>query len=314
VLEPAVEAASELSRLHSLLVSWRGELVLERYFNGTRAGRLANVKSVSKSLISALVGIAIDRKLIERVDQPITAFFPDAFTAATAAAKRAITVEDLLSMRAGLESTSSRNYGSWVRSRNWVRYALARPLLSAPGTEMDYSTGNTHLLSAILTKVARKSTRQFAQDVLAGPLGFTLADWPRDPQGVYFGGNDMLLTPRQMVAFGELYLNRGARNGREILPAAWVDASFVPRARSHWSDQLYGYGWWMRDVSGRRIYFAWGYGGQFIFVVPDLRLVVVATSSTTTDDERRGHRRTVQDVVEQFVIEPLAARSSLFRH
>lgn len=306
VLGRAVEIASELPRLHSLLVSWRGDLALEHYFNGTRASRPANVKSVSKSLISALVGIAIERDLIESVDQPITAFFPDAFTAAADAPKRAITVEDLLTMRAGLESTSSRNYGSWVRSRNWVRYALARPLLSEPGTEMDYSTGNTHLLSAILTKVSRKSTRQFAQDVLAGPLGFTLADWPRDPQGVYFGGNDMLLTPRQMIAFGELYLNRGTRDGRQVVPAAWIEASFVARARSYWSDQLYGYGWWMRDVSGRRIHFAWGYGGQFIFVVPDLQLVVATTSSTATDDQRRGHRRTVQEVVEQFVIEPIA--------
>lgn len=311
--ERAVEAASELPRLHSLLVSWRGDLIVERYFNGTRAARPANVKSVSKSIISALVGIAIERKLIESVDTPITKFFPDAFTASAEASKRAITVEDLLTMRSGLESTSSRNYGSWVRSRNWVRYALARPLLSEPGTEMDYSTGNTHVLSAILTKVARKSTRQFAQEVLAGPLGFTLADWPRDPQGVYFGGNDMLLTPRQMVAFGELYLQRGVRNRRQVVPAAWIDRSFVPRARSHWSDQLYGYGWWMRDAAGRRLYFAWGYGGQFIFVVPDLQLVVVATSSTATDEERRGHRRTVQEVVEQFVIEPLAARSSQFQ-
>ncbi len=305
-LARAAQTASELPRLHSLLVSWRGELVLEQYFNGTRASRPANVKSVSKSLISALVGIALERGLIERVDQPIAAFFPDAFTALADAAKRGITVEDLLTMRAGLESTSSRNYGSWVRSKNWVRYALARPLLSQPGTEMDYSTGNTHVLSAILTRVARKSTRQFAQDVLAGPLGFTLSEWPRDPQGVYFGGNDMLLTPRQMLAFGELYLNRGVVKGRQIVPAAWVEASFVARARSHWSDQLYGYGWWIRDVSGRRLYFAWGYGGQFIFVVPDLQLVVVTTSSTATDDQRRGHRRTVQEVVEQFVIEPIA--------
>jgi len=314
VLAPGVRAASELPRLHSLLVSWRGDLVLEQYFNGTRASRPANVKSVSKSLISALVGIAIDRKLIEGVDQPIATFFPGALGTQADAAKRAITIEDLLTMRSGLESTSSRNYGSWVRSRNWVRYALARPLLSEPGTEMDYSTGNTHLLSAIITRVARKSTRQFAQEALAGPLGFTLADWPRDPQGIYFGGNDMLLTPRQMIAFGELYLNRGARNGRQIVSAAWVDASFVARARSHWSDQLYGYGWWMRQVAGRRIHFAWGFGGQFIFVVPDLQLVVVTTSSTATDDDRRGHRRTVQDVVEQFVIEPIAALSSHLRH
>ena len=118
-------------------------------------------------------------------------------------------------MRSGLQSTSNRYYGAWVQSRNWVQYALDRPMLAEPGTDMDYSTGSSHILSAILTKVTGTSTWRFAQDALAKPLGFTLAQWPRDPQGIYFGGNDMLMTPRQMVAFGELYLNRGLVDGRQ---------------------------------------------------------------------------------------------------
>ena len=117
---------------------------------------------------------------------------------------------------------------------------------------MDYSTGNTHLLSAILTKATGKSTWQFAQEVLARPLGFSLAQWPRDPQGIYFGGNDMLMTPRQMVAFGELYLKRGTVTGAQVVPAAWVDASFVPRDALALSEQTYGYGWWMRELAGQR--------------------------------------------------------------
>ena len=116
-------------------------------------------------------------------------------------------------MRSGLQSTSNRYYGAWVQSGNWVQYALDRPLLAEPGTYMDYSTGSSHLLSAILTKATGKSTWQYAQEVLAKPLGFSLAQWPRDPQGIYFGGNDMLMTPRQMVAFGELYLEEGQRLG-----------------------------------------------------------------------------------------------------
>ena len=107
-------------------------------------------------------------------------------------------------MRSGLESTSNRNYGAWVQSRTGCS-TLAKPLFAMPGTEMEYSIGNTHLLSAILTKVTKTSTWQFAQDALAKPLGFTLARWPQDPQGIYFGGNDMLLAPRQMLAFGELH-------------------------------------------------------------------------------------------------------------
>ena len=106
------------------------------------------------------------------------------------------------------------------------------------GTGMAYSTGNTHLLSAILTKVTGTSTWQFAQDSLAKPLGFSLSRWPQDPQGIYFGGNDMLMTPRQMLAFGELYRSHGMINGRQIVPAAWVETSLVPRTRSNFSEQL----------------------------------------------------------------------------
>jgi CubicO group peptidase (beta-lactamase class C family) len=309
-LDDGVKAAAELPRLHSLLVSRRGVLIVERYFNGGRAARPANVKSVSKSLISALVGIAIERRLIPGVREPIASFFPDLLKDGDRRKQR-ITIEDLVSMRSGLESTSSRNYGAWVLSRNWVQFALNRPMLADPGTVMEYSTGNSHLLSAILTKATGTSTWQFAQKALAEPLGFSLPQWPRDPQGIYFGGNDMLLTPRQMVAFGGLYLNRGrvgdSGGGVQVVPSAWVDASLVPRSRSHWSDQEYGYGWWIRDIAGHRSFHAWGYGGQFIFVVPDLELVVATTSSTATGEERRGHRRTVFDVVERFIVPAIAA-------
>ena len=214
-----MKAATELPRLHSLLVSQRGELILERYFNGRRAATLANVKSVSKSVIAALVGIAADRRLIGLKD-PIGRHFADALQSPADSAKRAITLEDLLTMRSGLESTSNRNYGAWVQSRNWVRHALAKPLVAEPGSEMIYSTGNSHLLSAILTKATGKSTWQFAQEALAKPLGFNLAQWPRDPQGIYFGGNDMLMTPRQMLTFGEMYLHGGRVGATQIVPAA----------------------------------------------------------------------------------------------
>jgi CubicO group peptidase (beta-lactamase class C family) len=312
-LDAAGKAAGDLPRLHSLLVSWRGNLVLERYYNGARATRPANIKSASKSVISALVGIAIGRGLIADVKQPIAPFFGDLLGQQPDPAKSQITIEDLLTMRSGLESTSNRNYDAWVQSPNWVRYVLTRRLLSAPGTYMDYSTGNTHVLSAILTRVTGTSTWQFAHDALARPLGFTLTRWPQDPQGIYFGGNDMLMTPRQMLAFGELYLNDGRAGGREVVPERWIEASFVARTQSRWSDQLYGYGWWMREFAGHDAYFAWGYGGQYVFVLPDLDLVIVTTSSTTVSDERRGHRRTIFDLVERFVIEPIAGRLQAVR-
>ena len=300
-LDAVGKAAAEVPRLHSVLVSHKGTIVLERYLNGRRPTQHANVKSVSKSVISALVGIAVEQKHIPGVREPIATYFPELLRGEPEAAKRAITVEDLLTMRSGLESTSGRNYGAWVTSKNWVRFALARPLETTPGTEMEYSTGNTHLLSAILTKATKKSTWQYAQEVLAKPLGFNLARWPQDPQGIYFGGNDMLFTPRQMVTFGEMYLNRGRHAARQVVPSRWIDDSLVPRGRSDFNDQLYGYGWWMRDFAGEPSYFAWGFGGQYVFVLPRLQLVVVTTSSTAAGEERRGHRRTIFALLEQII-------------
>jgi CubicO group peptidase (beta-lactamase class C family) len=305
--DAALEATRDLPRLHSLLVSWRGETVLERYFNGHSRTRLANIKSASKSVVSALVGLAIERGLLRGVDQPIASFFPDLQGRDDSAAKGAITVEDLLTMRSGLESTSNRNYGAWVQSANWVRFALTRQLLQPPGTAMSYSTGNTHLLSAILTTAAGKSTRDFAQQVLADPLGFTLSRWPQDPQGIYFGGNDMLMTPLQMLAFGRLYLEGGRAGGRQVVPRKWVEDSTVARTRSPRSEEQYGYGWWIKEMAGRESFYAWGFGGQYIFVVPSLELVVVTTSSATVGDERRSHRRNVMDVVEDLVIGHVAS-------
>jgi len=294
---PAVDAAAELPRLHSLLVSRRGELVLERYFNGRRATTPANVKSVSKSVIAALVGIAGDRQLLTLSD-PIGKYFPDLADPA----KRSITVEDLLTMRSGLESTSSRNYGAWVQSSNWVRHALAKPFVAAPRTQMIYSTGNSHILSAILTKATGRNTWQFAQDALAKPLGFSLAPWPRDPQGIYFGGNEMVLTPRQMIAFGEMYRNGGQIDGRQIVSKRFVEQTFEPRGRSLISGREYGYGWWIREMAGRQAYYAWGFGGQYIVVVPSLDLTVVSTSAATVSEDRRDHRRTVEDIIEHLIV------------
>lgn len=286
-------------------MSRRGELVAEYYARGVRATTPANIKSASKSLIATLTGIALDRGLITSVRQPVATWFPE-LRQDKDPRKARITIEDLLTMRAGLESTSGRNYGRWVQSPNWVRFALSRPMVAAPGDEMQYSTGSSHVLSAILTKVSGMSTWQFAQEALARPLGFTLAKWPQDPQGLYFGGNDMLLTPRQMVAVGEMWLKRGQVNGRQVVPAAWVDTSCVARTRSVFdSTREYGYGWWTQAFEGGTACFAWGYGGQYIMVFRDLDLVVTATSSTTVSEERRGHRRELFDLIEQEILQPL---------
>ena len=307
--EDAGAAGGQLERLHSLLVSRDGELLLEEYYRGRTASHPANIKSASKSVISALVGIAIDRGLIPHVRQPIGGYFPELLGGEENRARRGITIEDLLTMRSGLETTSNRNYGPWVLSPNWVRHALGRPMEAEPGTRMIYSTGSTHLLSAILTRVSGSDTRRFAQEALATPLGFPLDSWTRDPQGIYFGGNEMSMTPRQMLAFGELYVN-GGRNpdGTQVISEDWVRASFVARTASgRERGRFYGYGWWIREMAGYAAHYAWGYGGQFIFVVPGLDLVVVTTSDSTPGEERREHLGRVYELVEDRIVAPVAA-------
>ena len=299
-LEQAYARAAELSRLKSLIVQWKGEIVGERYYHGATRQSRANIKSASKSIISALVGIAIAQGKIEGTNQPLAELLR-AETRALDSTKRAITVGNLLSMRAGLQSTSFENYGSWVTSRNWVANALRRPLVAEPGGEMIYSTGNTHLLSAILTRKAGMSTHQFAQRYLGRPLGIEIRPWQRDPQGIYFGGNDMYLTPRDMLKIGTLYLNGGAYQGKQIVPRAWVDSSWTERTTSPWNGHRYGYGWWTRTAQQHTVRFAWGYGGQFIFVVPELQLVVVATSDAETARDG-NHTWTIHRILEDDII------------
>ena len=299
--------AARLPQLHTLRVSRRGTLIGQYDDRPSRATTPANIKSAAKSLITALVGIARARNRLPALDTPISRWFPQLRTDPDPR-KRLITLEHLLTMQGGLESTSGENYGRWVRSRNWVAFVLARPVVEAPGTGMQYSTGTSHLLSAILTKATGQSTHAFAQDALATPLGFTLTHWPRDPQGIYFGGNEMLLAPAQMLAVGELWRNRGRVGTQQVVPAAWVDVSCTPRTRSVWDPtREYGYGWWIQDIGGQRACFAWGFGGQYIMVFPSLDLVVTATSSTTMSDERHGHRAALFDLLRREVLEPLAA-------
>ena len=305
----AHEAALRLPRLHSLLISHRGELVFEEYYNGADSRRPANMKSASKSVISALIGIAIDEGHIKSVEDPITKYFPEYILNQTDPDKQLITIENLLTMQSGLETTSNRNYGKWVLSENWVEFVLNQPLVAKPGTRMLYSTGSTHLLSAILTRASGINTKEFAQKHLASQLGYSMSYWSRDPQGIYFGGNDMEMTPRQMLAFGELYLNKGVHEGRQIIPTNWVKESYRPHVLSpRGQGRYYGYGWWLRDLAGMLVPVAWGYGGQLIFVVEPMDLVVVATSDSTPGRTRRGHLGRLYNLVEDKILRQVSLR------
>ncbi len=290
-LEKALQRIGELDGLQGVLVARHGRLVAERYFRGSAGQRPHNLKSASKSVLSALAGLAIEQELLD-LDQEIADVLPEG-RELDDPDKRTITVRHLLTMTSGLESTSFGNYGSWVASRNWVRAALTRPLLADPGTRFSYSTGGTHLLSATLSRAAGRSTHDFARRHLFDPLGIGPSAWARDRQGIHVGGNNLSLRPRDMLKFGQLYLNRGRWDGEQLLPWQWVDQSTrpaglaAPRGRGRIYGG-YGYLWWLRGPRERGAYIASGYGGQYIYVSPAEDMVVVVISTEVS--KGRGWR------------------------
>jgi CubicO group peptidase (beta-lactamase class C family) len=297
------EAAAALPQLWSLTVARRGETLFAEAFRGPALQRPVNIKSVSKTIVAALTGAAIDRGLIPGVDATIGELAPALIPEAAVPQVAGIALEDLLSLRGGLQSTSRNNYGAWVNSPDWIGYVLTGPMEGIPGVDFIYSTGSTHLLGAILSEVTGQSLHRLAQDWIGAPLGIEIAAWTRDPQGRFFGGNDMMLTPAALIAFGEAFRTGGGG----VVSAGWVEASWTPRTRSTFSGDLYGYGWFQRQARNHTVYYARGYGGQMLWVVPSLALTAVAISDPTLPARSDGHVGKLQRLLAELIIPALEA-------
>lgn len=283
----------------SVVVVRRGYIVFEEYPNPSYGPQDKHLLySVTKSFTSALIGIAIEEGFIESVDQKVVDFFPERSIANLDARKQSLTLEHLLTMSCGFEwegpDDHLHTWGDANRSGNPVQFMLDQPMASDPGTGWVYNGGCSHLLSAILTKTTGESTLAFARKHLFGPLGITDVRWPRDPQGIYYGGQDIWLTPRDMAKFGQLYLNNGAWGGEQIIPAEWVARSAETHL-FHWVGG-YGYQWWTFPQSS--IYYASGAYEQRIYVAPGLDMVVVFTSDNKTSGLKEGEMRSGPPMVD----------------
>jgi CubicO group peptidase (beta-lactamase class C family) len=274
--------------LHSLLIVRNGVLVTEAYFFPYRAETLHSLNSSTKSVVSALIGIAVDKGFIRGVDQPLSSFFPDRTIANMDSRKQAITLEDLLTMSSGLDwpewDTSYSDPANITRqmllSLDPVQFVLDRPMHTDPGTLFNYNTGGSNLLSAILEQATGENTLEFAYANLFEPLGFSNPFWAEARNGMYRGGEGLMLTPRDMARFGILFLDHGLWDGRQVIPAAWVNASTrnqISTGPQAYAGDQYGYQWWLGWIQSPGFYAASGYGGQFIFVVPEKNLVAVFT-------------------------------------
>lgn len=298
----AVEAFGSLERSRTVIAAIAGETVAERTFSGPPPRQPVNVKSLSKTFIAALVGAAVARGVFDGSEQPIVELLGPRVPADAPDGIGRVTVGHLLSMQAGLERTSGENYGAWVSSDDWVANALSRPFVAEPGGPMLYSTGNSHMLSAALTAASGRSTLALARAWLGEPLGITVPAWQQDPQGIYFGGNNMRLSPRALIELGELYRNGGVVDGERILPPDWVETSWQPRGQSQYHDDHYGYGWFVGEMAGEGVYYGWGYGGQLLYVVPSLALTVVLTSDPRPPVDRGGYVERIHAVMAEEVI------------
>ncbi len=294
-------ARASLPALQAMIVMRHGRMVWEQYWGGADSTTAFNIKSVSKSVLSALVGIAIHQGKLTP-DQRVSSIVPEyyrpsgttenrMFRAAVVrndSVRSAITVRQLLTQTAGYAwDEGGPILSTFLVSSDPVRLVAEQLMAAVPGATFNYSTGNTHLLAAALARATNTPLRPYAEATLLKPAGIALLGWDVDGAGNPLGGSEMYFNARGLARFGQLYLDRGAVGGKQIVPADWVAASWEKRAdvgSPIYKDMIpgltgYGYLWWLRTSNGKVMNSALGYGGQFVLVVPELQLVIVGASA-----------------------------------
>lgn len=306
LLNNAFAKAERLNYLYSILVIRNGKIAAERYFNGHNKDSENNIRSVSKSFLSAAAGIAIEKGLFSQNDKLTKILEP--YNLQTVDARfNQITIDHLLKMKSGLNSDINI-YMNVFYSSNWLSTIFGLRLVNDPGERFVYSTPTTHLLSAALTTSSAQSSFDFVTENLLVPLGIELNSWEKDPQGVYFGGNNMYFTTRNMAVLGLLYLNKGFLNNRQIIPELWIEKSLTDYTAGNltWGEMSnigYGFLWWIGELSGYKIFSAIGHGGQFVLCVPDLDLIVATNAYSNISFEQADIQELkILDIISKDII------------
>ncbi|HEY9059096.1 MAG TPA: serine hydrolase [Pseudobacteroides sp.] len=261
--------------IHSLLIVKNGKLVTEAYFDPYDKNMRHALYSATKSVTSTLVGIAIKEGYIKGVDQKVLDFFPDITLENDQYQGKDMTIENLLTMSTGHRDDSSQYV---FTSMDFPKSFFGIPFSSKPGTKFYYDSGASHLLSVILTKATGMSTDQYAKKHLFDPMGITDYTWETDLSGINIGGWGLKMTPRDMAKFGQLAINWGKWCNKQLVPKEWLEVATSKHIDAYWGEVRaddYGYQWWRNFFGGYR---ADGYGGQFVYVLPEQDLVVVFTS------------------------------------
>jgi CubicO group peptidase (beta-lactamase class C family) len=286
--------------LHSLLIVRNGYLVAEEYFSGWGPERLHTLQSVTKSITSALIGIAIEQGHIDSVDERVIDFFPQwRDDLAREPRWAALRLKDLLTMRSGTDYHERGQDSPHLQLNRtlhaWDRFYLDRPMVTEPGTYWQYDSGGVILMSAMLKQRSGMHADAYAERFLFEPLGIERSSWFRNLDGHPHTGGGLGLLPRDMARFGLLFLRGGRWRDRQVVPPAWVEEStrqHVDFDPPRGNTTGYGYLWWILapDPGGagtQRIYAAMGFRAQYIFLVPEHDMVVVVTGGTTNGQDQR---------------------------
>jgi CubicO group peptidase (beta-lactamase class C family) len=301
-----VFASWKEANVHSVLVARYGQLVFERYFSGFDShwgtpGELINfgpetrhdVRSITKSVTSLLLGIVIGKGEITGADARVLSFFPE-YADLRTPEKEQITLRDLLTMSAGLKWDENMPYSNPQNSEIQMdyapdpyRYVLEQPSDTPPGSVYNYSGGSAALISKILQKATGEREDALAQHLLFDPLGIRDVDWVRYKNGDPIAASGLSMRPRDLAKLGQLVLDHGSWKGRQVVPAEWIEASTTPQINGS-GLYFYGYQWWLGRsfVHGREVDWSAGvgYGGQRLFIVPTMDLVVVVTAGLYSSD------------------------------
>ena len=276
--------ASRLETIYSLLVFKNGYLIAEDYFHDGSPDLKVNIHSVTKSINSALVGIALEQGCLKSLDQKMMEFFPELDSRIVDPRKKQISIRQMLQMRAGYPWEEATAEGTELLFTGFRPSNLVDvPLAYDPGSDSSYSNLTAHLLGLVVARACGTDLKSFAQEHLFDPLGIEPSFWQKDWEGNYLGYSDIHLSSTDLAKFGLLYRNDGKYNGTQVVPQNWVHDSLQIYSKNtwtigvgrNWGDNGYGYQWWSIRAGNYRYHLAWGHGGQQIALLDDLDMVIV---------------------------------------
>ena len=283
-LSNILRKTEKMPYLKSLIIVKNEEWIVEKYMNGGSPDQFYDLRSASKSILSAILGIAIKDGYLDSIDQKVMDFFTEYITDDLDPRIFDLTIRHLITMKTGFKvKENAKTYQQLYKSSDWINHILHLPFTTNPGEKFNYHSFNTHLLSATITKATGMSTLEYATQVLFSPLGITKVLWEKDPKGYYIGGWGMSLKAQDMARIGLLYLNDGKFKETQVVPSEWVKSSTTERTGmigtyySGWNKN-YGYGflWWVKKIDGKiDMPFALGHGGQRIAFIPKVNAVMV---------------------------------------